>query len=207
MNRRTCSSAGLIPALLLGLMLTVLAPQPASARFDGINKGGTGCDPCHGSEADQGLVVTITGPSTLLPNQTAQYTLTINVQNAGGALSVATSAGTLTATDANTRVLTGMITHLDAFNAAPAGNIGDWDYNFDLTAPASIGSTILLSSTGMAFNGNFANDSGDIWSNIGSGFSIAVIPEPGTGLLLGMGLGILGAVGRRQAAHRSLRLR
>ena len=48
----------------------------------------------------------------------------------------------------------------------------------------------------MAFEGPNGAGPTDIWSNIGSGFTINVIPEPGTGALMGLGLGMLAMVGR-----------
>jgi hypothetical protein len=135
--------------------------------------------------------VAITGKTTLLPNEIATYTLTIDQLNAGDALSIEISNGMLMVADPSTRLLNSRIMHA-------ATNTGDWIYNFDLMAPSSIGATALLSATEMAFNGNGGSDSGDIWSNLGSPLSITVIAEPGTGLLMGMGLGILGIAGRRR---------
>jgi hypothetical protein len=106
----------------------------------------------------------------------------------------------LSVVDGNTQMTGLMVTHLDATFAAPAGNNGDWSYDFNFTAPASIGTPITLDFSGLTFNDDFNDSPLDDW-NLGT-FSIvtAVIPEPGTGLLLGMGLGILGFVGRRRTA-------
>lgn len=207
MRRFIGSSSGLMSALLLGWAIALLAPVSVSAFSSGIDQGASGCNPCHGSDAAPGLGVTITGPSTLLPGATGSYLLTIDTLNVGGALSVETSDGTLTDVDVNTQVLNSMITHVAANDPGPIGSLGDWEYNFELTAPATVGVTVILSATGMAFNGNFTADSGDTWNNLGSPFSVTVIPEPSTGLLIGMGLGLLGAAARRQGTRRSLRLR
>ena len=183
---------------LLGLTLTVLLPLSAFARADGIDKGGAGCGGCHGNAATDSLEVTLTGSTTLLPDEIAMYTLSIDPGvSAGGGFSVETSGGTLMALDANTQLSGGTINHLDAFTSAPAGNIGDWQYSFLLMAPSTIGEVVVLAATGMAFNGDFSNSTADIWNFIAP-FSITVVPEPTTGLLLGMGLGILGVVGRRR---------
>jgi hypothetical protein len=190
--------------LTVALLLAVLVPAAAHARFDGMVKTNS-CGGCHGNQATGSLSVSVSGPATVLPSSTTSYTLTIDPLPVGGAFSLDTDAGTVTATDANTKNMNGNVTFVDAFSAAPAGSIGDWEYSFDLTAPGLVGTTLTLSFAGMAFNGDFSATSADIW-NIGSR-SIEVIPEPGTGLLMGMGLGILGAVGRRQAVRRSLRAR
>jgi hypothetical protein len=190
----TCSSA-----LALAALIALLAPVSASAYFDGSNRGGGGCGGCHGNKATGSLSVAVSGPATVAPSSTTTYTLTIVGSLAGGGFSLETDAGTLSVVDGNTQMTGALVTHLDASIAAPGGNIGDWSYGFNFTAPATLGTTITFDFTGIDFDNLGGADAADLW-NIGT-FSVvtAVVPEPQTALLLGMGLGMLGFVGRRRA--------
>jgi hypothetical protein len=192
MMRRIRLCAAIVPALLLGMALMLWIPVSATAYSNGWGGGGSGCAPCHGPEPTVSLNVAITGPTTLTPGQTANYVLTIDPTNSGGAFSVDAINATLGAVDANTILLGTAVSHATA-------NVGDWQYNFSVTAPATAGVVITLASTGMAFDGPNGDGPTDIWNNLGSGFSINVIPEPGTAALLGLGLGMLAIVGRRRS--------
>jgi hypothetical protein len=133
------------------------------------------------------------------------YTLTIDMALAGGALDVAiTSAegGALGALDGNTQILSGDVVHTDALSdvgmdGMSGGNIGDWTYNFAVTAPSTIGALITVAAVGMQFNGDFSESAADLW-NRATSFDITVVPEPATGLLMAGGLLIL-AAGRRRS--------
>jgi hypothetical protein len=192
-QRITCSSA-----LALATLVALLAPSSVSANIGGSNQGGAGCGggPCH-QNVTAGLSVTVSGSATVAPNSTNTYTLTFGGETlSGGGFSLETDAGTLSVVDGNTQMTGAMITHLDGALAAPAGNIGDWSYTFAFTAPASVGTTITLDFSGVDFNAN-GNRTGDDW-NVGTFTIVTTTPEPGTALLLGMGLGMLGFAGRRR---------
>jgi hypothetical protein len=194
-------SAAAVLTLLAGIGL---APSASLASFDGRTDGATDCSPCHGSSATGGVSVSITGSSTLTTGETSTYTLTIGPVNDGGALNVAitSASGTLGNLDSNTQLDSGEITHLDAFSSGSAGNIGDWTYDFTVTAGNTIGQTITIAAVGMQFVSDFDNGTDDIW-NSATPFGISVVPEPGTGLLLGGGLLAMGMVRRRQRGARS----
>jgi hypothetical protein len=196
MDRRVTAWAS---AIALVALMTLVAPLPASARSNGRTDGGGGCGGCHGPSATGTLGVTVSGPLTVLPNSTTTYTLTIDSGLAGGALSVVTDAGSLAvvATEVNTQLMSGAITHVDANNPGPTGSLGDWSYDFYLIAPASVGTTITLAFSGMTFNGDLGSSSADLY-NTGTFQVTTAIPEPATGLLMGLGLGILGIAGRRR---------
>jgi hypothetical protein len=149
--------------------------------------------------------VSINGPTTLAPDETSNYTLTIDEFLAGGALDIAITSsegGTLGALDGNTKIDGGDVVHTDAFSdvgtdGMSGGNIGDWLYNFAVTAPSTIGAMITVAAVGMQFNGDFDDTAADLWNNATS-FDITVVPEPATGLLMAGGLLIL-AAGRRRS--------
>jgi hypothetical protein len=184
----------------LALLVAVLVPVTASAYFDGHSNAGGGCGSgggCHGN-ATGSLSVSVSGPTTVFASSTTTYTLTVQANLVGGGLSVGTDAGSLSSVETNTKLLSGTITHVDASTAAPSGNGGDWVYDFDLVAPATIGTTITLGFSGLAFN-QAGNRQGDEW-NSGSYVVTTVIPEPATAALVGLGLGMLGLAGRRRKA-------
>jgi hypothetical protein len=187
-------------SLLVALLFAVLVPLVAQAYGAGIARDQS-CGGCHGNKATGSLSVSLSGPAQLAAGATASYTLTIVDPGgmAGGSFGVGSSNGGsfVSATDANTHQLNGNVTHLNAYASPPAGNIGDWSYNFDLTAPGLAGTTITVSFAGLAFDGDFSNN-GDIW-NIGT-YLVSVVPEPATGLLVSLGVGMLALAGRRRKA-------
>jgi hypothetical protein len=186
--------------LLAALLFAVLVPVTAHARFDGIAQGGSGCGGCHGNAATGTLSVSVSGPAAVLISSTNSYTLTI--VNPGGyvgsGLSVETDSGTLVSTETFTKILSSTVTHTDASVVPPAGTLGNYAYNFDFTAPGIAGLTTLAFS-GLVHDGGLDADknSQDIW-NVGSFGITTVIPEPTTGLLVSLGLGMLAVVGRRR---------
>lgn len=200
MHRGTRRFAASTSALALAVLVALLTPSPTPANIGGSAQGGSGCGPgaCHGNAAAAGLSVTVTGLVLVAPSSTNTYTLSFSGQTlSGGGFSLETDAGTLSVVDGNTQMTGAMITHRDGSDVPPLGNIGDWSYDFDFTAPASVGTTITLSFSGVDFNAS-GTRVGDDW-NVGT-FIITTTPEPDTALLLGMGFGILGFVGRRRRA-------
>ena len=175
-------------ALALAALIALLAPSLALANINGIAVGGAGCGGggCHGP-VEGALSVSVSGPATVAPSSTNTYTLTIVGSLSGGGFSLETDAGTLSVVDGNTQMMAGMVTHLDGSVAAPAGNIGDWSYDFDFTAPASVGTSITLAFSGLDFNANGSASPADDWNINTFGIVTAVVPEPQTALLLGMG--------------------
>jgi hypothetical protein len=131
----------------------------------------------------------ISGSATLAPSQTATYTISIVPTLVGAGLDVATTAGSLTATDLGTGLMGGEVVHTQRNN-------GVFSYNFDVTAPAALG-TFDLNAAMLAYNGDFGN-SGDLWDTTMFRITV-VVPEPATALLLGMGLAGLAVASRRRA--------
>jgi hypothetical protein len=172
--------------------LLVLGTSTASAFSGGIDNGGTSCLPCHGDSSGD-VITMISGPSSLLQLETATYTASITQTLVGAGLDIATTAGNLTATDAGTVIDTGEVVHTQR-------NDGVWSYNFDVTAPAALGTFDLLGAM-LAYNGDFGTG-GDLWNT--TTFQITVIPEPATLALLGFGLTGMAVVSRRGRRKRAL---
>jgi hypothetical protein len=121
------------------VLVALLAPWSAPANIGASNAGGSGCGGCHGPVAG-GLSVSLFGSAAVRPSASNMYTLSIGgVKIQDGGFSLETDAGTLSVVDGHTQMTGAMVTHSERSVAAPAGNIDDWSYDFDFTAPASIG--------------------------------------------------------------------
>jgi hypothetical protein len=184
--------------LLIPVALAIVISSQAYAEIGGIAKAGTSCGGCHGS-ASAAVTTTLSGPAALFAGATATYTASIAGANLGmGAGIDVARAGlagsTLGDIEANTHTLSSQIVHDDSTTGLPTGNIGDWSYNFTLTAPLTLG-TIILNAVMNAFDGDGSSD-GDLWDAVS--FSVQVVPEASTILLLGTGMAGLAALGRRR---------
>jgi hypothetical protein len=180
-----------IVSVLALLAVLAMTPAAAQARNGGIDGRTDGCNPCHGG-TPSGIAVSITGPGSLALGGTGLYTLTIAAGLQGGALDIGTSAGTLAAVAANTALSGGEIVHVDANDNLD----GIYSFDFNLTAPGVAG-TLTLAAAGMQFSGDFNNSAADLWN---TALLLVDVPEPGTVLLLGMGLAGLAVVSRRRRA-------
>ena len=192
--------------LFLLLALLTMIPAQAYASIDGINKAGTSCGGCHGA-ASTAVTTTLSGPLTLSPGATGTFTALISPTVAGGPVGVgaginvalaglAGAALGTTLTDTNTKIVSSQLEHTNgALATPPPTNRGDWSYDFKVTAPLSLG-TILINAVMNAFDGDGTED-GDLWAKVQ--FSVQVVPELSTVVLLGSGIAGLAAIGRRRS--------
>lgn len=140
----------LLPSLLAGLTVLTLTAT-ASAYGDGASgytgkQEGRSCNSCH--SGGTAPAVTITGPDSLAPGATGDYTLVISTTQAKGAGGVAASDGTLAA-GTGLHDEGGELTHDKAISASG----GKASFSFKVTAPES-GSTLRLFAVGLASNGS-----------------------------------------------------
>ena len=173
-------------------------PAQAYAFPNGVATGGTTCETggCHGL-ASEAVTTTLSGPSSMLTGATATYTVFITQAGAGAGVDVARAGlagATLGDIETNTKIKTGEIVHSNAATGLPTGNLGDWSYNFTLTAPGTLG-TIVLNAVMNAYDG-LGDETGDLWDAVS--LNVEVVPEPSTILLLATGMAGLAALGRRR---------
>jgi len=185
------------------------------AAADGTTTAGQTCGGCHGTESPD-VITTVTGPLTMSPGATETFTAFISPTVAGGPLGVGAGIGvvlvglagsTVGSIETNTKILNSTtsasrpislpnLVHTNGLDVPPAGNIGDWSYNFTVTAPMSLG-TIVINAVMNAYNGDETDSLLDLWDPVQ--FSVQVVPELSTVVLLGSGIAGLAAIGRRRS--------
>lgn len=138
-------------AFVAGLAITAFAGT-ASAYGNGASgytgkQEGRSCNSCHsGGTAPQ---VTITGPDTLAPGATGDFTMVITTKQAKGAGGIAATDGAVLTAGPNLHDEGGELTHDKAINAAG----GKASFTFKLTAPAR-GTSVRIYAVGLAANGS-----------------------------------------------------
>lgn len=106
-------------------------------------KGGGGCT-CHTASSNAGVSLTISGPSSLITGQTADYKVVMNYNASitGAGINIAASDGNLITNDPKMKVLSGELTHPSA--QKPATTSMTWSFKY--TAPAAAGEQTLYAS-------------------------------------------------------------
>ena len=156
-------AAGLFAALL------VLQAGPAHATSSGIvgyntNRDNAPCAGCH--SANPALNVSITGPASVLPGQTVQYTVSVNGFSSGlagfnAAVSKLAQQPTFSAGAGETQVTGDTTTQIAHGSGGKKANPASWVVNFAMPAGAVLGTNYTLYITGNAgIPGGFGYDSG-----------------------------------------------
>ncbi len=138
------NSNSILRKMLLLFSIIAMISQPASLLSypNGIT-GRTlkttlsGCGNCHDSSVTSGLIVSITGPDTVIIGQTYSFTVTVTGSSgSAGGVDIATLGGTLIAVSSNLKLSNSELTH-SAKTSVPA------TYQFNYTAPAAAGNDTL----------------------------------------------------------------
>lgn len=145
--------------ILLILSFTIFL-YAFSTGITGVTKKSNtpGCT-CHGLNPSTNVIITINGPDSLMPNQTANYSVTIS----GGPLKaagtdIAVSNGILSPASGDLRLQSGELTHV--LPKAPVSGVVT--FSFTYTAPTTPGTqTIFANGNSVNFNGQ---NTGDQWN-------------------------------------------
>jgi len=206
--------------IILGLL--IISPSLATAHSNGISSvsmtgGPATCagSGCHAAAATNLVAVSISGPDTLEPGETALYTLEI-AEIANGGLQVGTGMNLSLFLDniellidesmeqdqnfpTSLQVLDGEITHNSNVNALPSpdGGVGVFSYTVPIDAPLTEGSMTIMAAMN-SFNQNFTS-SGDNWNR---SEKVVTVPEPAGAGMLTSGATLLALLHRRKDRKR-----
>lgn len=145
---RYCESAHLYIVLVAVLFIPITSSAyPTGVASRTLKTNVSGCGSCHGSSASSSVVVTITGPDTVVAGQSYPYTINVTGgTGTTGGINIATNLGRLDSVSTFLKRLSGELVHKQKV-AVPS------TYQFLYTAPASSGSdTIYATAKGAGFN-------------------------------------------------------
>ena len=110
MIRKTANLPFLTAILFLVFCFVSSASGDSSGRAGYSGKtAGRICTSCHSTKA--GTTATLTGPTSVASGSTNTYTVTINGPGTAGGIDVASTAGTFSATQTGTKILSGELVH------------------------------------------------------------------------------------------------
>jgi len=140
-----------------------------------------GCGGCHGSSATSGVLVTLTGPDTVVLNQSTTFILTISGGPAlGSGCDIAAKYGSLSQISSSLKISGGELTQVA--NTAMSGGSVTFEFSYVYSGVQAIDS---LYATGLSTNSN-GGSSGDNW-NWATNKRIVIVtqnPPPATPVLL-----------------------
>jgi len=141
MKRKNIFTAAFIFFISISFASVILFSYPSGVSGY-TQKNNTGCI-CHTSTPNSSVQVVIAGPSNLLPGATGDYTVTISGGSGTGVgVDIACSAGALTNSDSNLKILNSELTH----TSAKAFSSGRYIFSFKYTAPNTAGPTTLYAT-------------------------------------------------------------
>ncbi|MGB9696122.1 MAG: T9SS type A sorting domain-containing protein [Ignavibacteria bacterium] len=143
------------------ILISSLYLYASSSGFTGRTRktSTAGCGGCHGTTSNTEVVVTLTGPDSVLVSQTATYTITISKSSKTGAgFDIATRRGSLSPISSGMIINNGELTHS---SNRPMTN-GTITLQFSYTAPGTAGFDTLW-ATALATNSD-GTTSGDDWN-------------------------------------------
>ena len=137
-------------AMFAMLSLSSVALADRNGRTGSSGKQNANCSDCHDGSTD--AIVTIVGPTSLAPNASASYMLSITGGAASkGGFDVAVSAGSLSNPSSGARLANGEICHSTPKSFAN----GAVSWMFTVTAPKT-GTSFTIYGAGVSSNGNGA---------------------------------------------------
>lgn len=159
MNRIQNKLTAVIAVLLLLAVSTAIVYAYSSGITGRTKKSASAGCSCHSPSLSSSTTVTIAGPDTLNPGQTAQYTLTVSNSSLSGAgVDIAVDRGSLSPSNNQLRSQDGELTH----NSPISFVSGTVSVPFTYTAPSTTGFDTIY-ATGNAVNLN-SNSGGDLWN-------------------------------------------
>ncbi len=150
---------GVVAAFAMGALVAMSSAANVALHSHGISgfsgKQGKDCNQCH--SGGTAPTVMLDGPIFVLHDTERTYTFTISGgQQIAGGLDVAIDMGTLDATESDTHIDTGEVTHNNPKSVDSNGNVA-WDFGYIAPSQAT-NITIFAAGNSVNLNGNNRGD-------------------------------------------------